>query len=105
MNLVECHSPYLPPWPYNDLGPIDRLRAAEEARRHLTLSGIWKACAGNFDVPPGALERMRHLYARSVRLMDDWLRDLLAELDGAACSRARSWSSPPTTARTSATAG
>jgi arylsulfatase A-like enzyme len=81
VNLVECHSPYLPPWPYNDLGPIDRLRAAEDARRHLTLSGIWKACAGNFDVSPGALERMRHLYARSVRLMDDWLRDLLAELD------------------------
>ena len=81
MNLVECHSPYLPPWPYNDLGPIARLRAAEEARRHLTLSGIWKACAGNFDVAPGALERMRHLYARSVRLMDDWLRDLLADLD------------------------
>ena len=73
VNLVECHSPYLPPWPYDDLGPIDRLRAAEEARRHLTLSGIWKACAGGFDVAPAALERMRHLYARSVRLMDDWL--------------------------------
>ena len=81
MNLVECHSPYLPPWPYDDLGPIDRLRAAEEARRHLTLSGIWKACAGGFDVAPAALERMRHLYARSVRLMDDWLRDLLDDLD------------------------
>ena len=81
VNLVECHSPYLPPWPYGDLGPIDRLRAAEEARRHLTLSGIWKACAGGFDVAPGALERMRHLYARSVRLLDDWVRDLLAELD------------------------
>ena len=24
---------------------------------------------------------MRHLYARSVRLMDDWVRDLLGELD------------------------
>ena len=81
MNLVECHSPYLPPWPYGDLGPIDRLRAAEEARRHLTLSGVWKACAGGFDVAPAALERMRHLYARSVRLMDDWLRDLLDDLD------------------------
>ncbi len=81
VNLVECHSPYLPPWPYDDLGPVDRLRAGEEARRHLTLSGIWKACAGGFDVAPAALERMRHLYARSVRLMDDWLRDLLAELD------------------------
>ncbi len=81
VNLVECHSPYLPPWPYDDLGPIDRLRAAEEARRHLTLSGIWKACAGAFDVADDALQRMRHLYARSVRLLDDWVRDLLGELD------------------------
>jgi arylsulfatase A-like enzyme len=81
VNLVECHSPYLPPWPYGDLGLIDRLRAAEDARRHLTLSGIWKACAGGFDVSPAALGRMRHLYARSVRLMDDWVRDVLAELD------------------------
>ena len=38
---------------------------------------MWKACAGGFDVPDGALERMRHLYAASVRLMDDWLADLL----------------------------
>ena len=55
VNLVECHSPYLPPWPYNDLGPIDRIRAAEEARRHLTLSGIWKACAGASTSPDDAL--------------------------------------------------
>ncbi len=83
VNLVECHSPYLPPKPYNDLGAIDRLRAAEEARRYLTLEGMWKACAGGFDVPDGALERMRHLYAASVRLMDDWLADLLEALDRA----------------------
>lgn len=83
VNLVECHSPYLPPRPWNDLGPLARVRAAEDARRYLTMAAIWKACAGGFDVPDHALARMRHLYARSVRLMDDWLADLLGELDRA----------------------
>jgi arylsulfatase A-like enzyme len=77
VNLVECHSPYLPPRPYNDLGVIQRLRAADEARTHLTLRAIWRTCLGEFDIPPDALERMRHLYARSVTYMDDWLARLL----------------------------
>ncbi|MGH2951471.1 MAG: sulfatase, partial [Solirubrobacterales bacterium] len=84
VNLVECHSPYLPPKPYNDLGPLDRLRAAEEARRYLTMGAIWKACAGAFEVPAETLERMRHLYRRSVRQLDDWLGSLLDELDRSA---------------------
>lgn len=83
VNLVECHSPYLPPRPWNDLGPLARVRAAEDARKHLTMSAIWRACAGGFDVPAAALARMRHLYARSVRLMDDWIADLLGALDAA----------------------
>jgi arylsulfatase A-like enzyme len=73
INLVECHSPYLPPHPYNPLGPIGRIRAGLEARRYLTLSGVWTACAGDFSVPPAALARMRTLYAQAVRSMDDWL--------------------------------
>ena len=81
VNLVEAHSPYLPPRPYNDLGPVDRIRAADDARRHLSLSAIWKTCLKDFDVPDGALERMRHLYARSVRLLDDWLARVLEALD------------------------
>ena len=83
VNLTECHSPYLPPRPYNDLPPLDRLRAAEEARRHLTLDAIWRACAGGFDVPDEALERMHHLYRRSVRALDDWLGRVLAHLEEA----------------------
>ncbi len=83
VNLVECHSPYLPPRPWNDLGPLERVRAAEDARRHLTMGAIWRACAGGFDVPGEALERMRHLYASAVRLMDGWLADLLGDLDDA----------------------
>jgi arylsulfatase A-like enzyme len=81
VNLVECHSPYLPPRPYNDLGPWQRLRAAEEARRHLTLSEIWKGSAGGYDVPEPTMARMRHLYARSIRSMDDWLERLLSSLE------------------------
>ena len=80
-NLIECHSPYLPPRPYNDLGALDRLRAAEEARRHLTLEAIWRACVGGFEVPDDALERMRHLYGRAVRSMDDVVERLLGALD------------------------
>ncbi|MFN2627565.1 MAG: sulfatase-like hydrolase/transferase, partial [Gaiellaceae bacterium] len=81
VNLVECHSPYLPPRPYDDLGPLDRLRAAQEARRYLTLDAIWKACAGALEVPAPALERMRRLYAASVRRLDDWLATVLEALD------------------------
>lgn len=81
VNLVECHSPYLPPAPFNDLGPWQRLRAAEAARRHLTLSEIWKCSAGGYDVPAETIEQMRYLYARSIRHMDDWLERLLDHLD------------------------
>jgi arylsulfatase A-like enzyme len=28
VNLIECHSPYLPPKPRNDLSPLQRMRAA-----------------------------------------------------------------------------
>jgi arylsulfatase A-like enzyme len=83
VNLIECHSPYLPARPWNDLSPFQRLLAAEEARRHLTFAGILRACAGQFAVPPAAIERMRHLYARSVRLMDDWLARVLELMDEA----------------------
>lgn len=81
VNLVECHSPYLPPRPYNDLGPAGRLRAGEEARRNLNLGAIWHACVTRTGISERALERMRHLYARSVRYMDDWLSAVLEGLD------------------------
>ncbi len=81
VNLVEAHSPYLPPRPYNPLGPLDRARSAAEARRHLTMGEVWRACAGGFDVPAAALERMRTLYAAAIRLLDDWLARVLDDLD------------------------
>jgi arylsulfatase A-like enzyme len=81
VNLTECHSPYLPPRPYNDLGAIGRFRAAEEARRYLTLGTIWQVCLGAATIPPHAFERMKHLYQRSIRYMDDWFEQLLTMLD------------------------
>ncbi len=83
VNLIECHTPYLPPRPFHALGPLGRLRAAAEARRHLSLDEIWRASTGGFNVPEPALERMRRLYAASIRLLDDWVARLLEGLDAA----------------------
>lgn len=81
VNLVECHSPYLPPKPYNDLGVLERVRAGEEARRYLNLEAIWRACVGGLEVPEQALARMRHLYRRSIHQLDEWLGRVLEMLD------------------------
>lgn len=80
-NLVECHSPYMPPRPWNDLGPIQRLHTAAEAGRHLTMWAIWQARACREEVPIDALQRMRHLYHRACSFMDRWLASLLGLLD------------------------
>jgi arylsulfatase A-like enzyme len=79
VNLVECHSPYVPPRPYG-ASALTRLRAADDAQRYLTFEGITRACLGVEQVPEGALRRMRHLYAESVRYVDDWVRRLLESL-------------------------
>lgn len=82
VNLTECHSPYLPPRPYNDLGMLGRLKAGDEARRFFTLTEIWKVCLGASTPPsPAVLARMRHLYRQSIRYMDDWVARLLQQLD------------------------
>lgn len=83
VNLVEAHSPYLPPRPYSPLGPLGRLKAAAEARDYLTLEGVWKSSIGALEVPAEAIDRMRLLYAASIRLLDDWVAELLETLDGA----------------------
>ena len=80
VNLVECHSPYLPPRPYDGLSPIGRLRAADEAQRYLTFDSILRAWLGAAAVPQDALERMRRLYAGSVRYVDAWVGGLLEAL-------------------------
>lgn len=81
VNLIECHSPYMPRRPYNDLSAFQRWKVGEEARRHLNLGELWRACLGGYEVPADAMGRMRHLYGRSVRQMDDWLARVLEALD------------------------
>jgi arylsulfatase A-like enzyme len=79
-NLMECHSPYLPPRPYNDLPGLERLRAARDAARYQTPQGIYRVCVGEVALEPEAADRMRHLYARSIHQMDDWIASMLDEL-------------------------
>ncbi|MCU1601993.1 MAG: sulfatase, partial [Frankiales bacterium] len=81
VNLLECHSPYLPPKPWNDLGPLARVRAGDEFRQHLTLHAIWRASLSGVPLPAEVLDRMRHLYQRAVSSMDAWLGGVLEELD------------------------
>jgi len=82
VNLVECHSPFLPPKPWNDLGPVARVKAGIEAKRHLNFSELWKSGVGGYDVPDAAMERMRRNYAAAIRQLDDWLARVLTILDG-----------------------
>jgi arylsulfatase A-like enzyme len=81
VNLIECHSPYMPPRPWNDLGPIERVRAGLDARRWLSFQSICRAGAGALTVPIASLERMRHLYQRSIAYLDSWLAGVLEALD------------------------
>lgn len=82
-NLVECHSPYLPPKPYSPLGPFGRVRAGEDALKYLNFNAIWRGLCSHTDAPPGALERMRKLYQAAVTMMDAWVGRLLETLDSA----------------------
>jgi arylsulfatase A-like enzyme len=80
VNLVECHSPYLPPRPFQPFRALTRLRAADEAYRYLNFDSIVRNWLGVDAAPVGAVRRMRRLYAASLRHLDDWVRRLLASL-------------------------
>jgi arylsulfatase A-like enzyme len=81
VNLTECHSPYLPPRPWNDLPAWERARAALDLQRHLNFLSICLYNCGRHEIPPAAMERMRHLYRRAVSYMDDWLARVLDALE------------------------
>ncbi len=83
VNLMECHTPYLPPRPYDDLGPVERWRAVRDATRYLTPVDLARICVGELDPGPDAFARMAHLYGRAIRSMDDWLGGVLEDLDRA----------------------
>lgn len=80
-NLVECHSPYLPPRPWNDLGVHDRVQAALDSQRYFNFESICRHVAGVQTIPDESIERMRWLYGRSVSYMDAWVADILDALD------------------------
>jgi arylsulfatase A-like enzyme len=71
----------LPPRPYNDLPWWERARAGQDARRYQSASGFIRFCLGDVDAPASSLHRMRHLYGRGVRAMDDWLGRILEGLE------------------------
>jgi arylsulfatase A-like enzyme len=81
VNLVECHSPYMPPKPFNDYGAIGRLKVARDARRHLSFFKIITALSTGTTPPAAAIRRMRHMYDASVAQMDAWLGRVLEALD------------------------
>jgi hypothetical protein len=82
VNLVEAHSPYLPPRPFNDLGPRARIRAALDCERSLNFAAICVAAAGGPIPSAAALARLAHLHRRAVAYMDVWLAGVLATLAG-----------------------
>jgi hypothetical protein len=72
MNLMECHSPYMPPSPFNGLGPLARIKATRDGKRYLNMEAVWRANLARQLPPPNVLARMRQLYAHAVRYMDQW---------------------------------
>jgi arylsulfatase A-like enzyme len=82
VNLVECHSPYLPPRPWNDLPAPARVAAALDFQRHLTFESICLAATGRRALPERSLRRMRHLYGRAVSYLDAWVGGVLGALHG-----------------------
>jgi arylsulfatase A-like enzyme len=81
VNLTECHSPYLPPRPWNDLPSWDRARAALDLQRHLNFVAICLYVCGHHEISAAAMQRMQHLYRRAVSYMDAWLARVLEALD------------------------
>jgi arylsulfatase A-like enzyme len=82
VNLMECHSPYLPPRPFSDLGPVARWRAVEESMRYLSnRAASLRVNTGEVRLGADTLVRWRRQYAAAVRMVDDWLGRTLEWLD------------------------
>lgn len=81
VNLTECHSPYLPPKPWNDLPAWERARAALDLQRNLSFLAICLYACGHHEISAEAFGRMGHLYERAVSYMDDWLGRVLDALE------------------------
>ena len=81
VNLLECHSPYMPPKPYNRMGPLARLRAAHDVRIYQGMEATWKACLKHTAIEPSTLRRLGSLYRDSILQLDAWMGRILEMLD------------------------
>lgn len=81
VNLVECHAPYLPPRPWTDLSVLERVRAAVDNHRYQSYEAVVRQNVQGLQVPPAAMDRMRHLYGRAIGLLDAWLGRVLSHLE------------------------
>ncbi|HVW81529.1 MAG TPA: sulfatase-like hydrolase/transferase [Mycobacteriales bacterium] len=79
-NVMECHSPYLPPRRFSRLGPTERVRASADHRRYGTSEATGQVNCGYLTVPEEVLDRMRRGYAGAVSAADAWVGALLEEL-------------------------
>lgn len=83
VNLVECHSPYLPPRPHVTASAYDRVQAARDMKLHYRIENIWKACLTGPGLDEVAMARLRGLYDDSIGALDAWLARMLDRLDRA----------------------
>jgi arylsulfatase A-like enzyme len=81
INLLECHSPYMPPRPYNSMGPLARMRAAHDVRTYQGLEPTFKACLKHSVIDPDILARLRTLYTDSILQVDAWMGRILDMLE------------------------
>lgn len=83
VNLVEAHSPYLPPRPWQSGGAVERVRTALETQRYLGFEAICRQVAGELRAPLETLERLHRLHERAVAYLDAWVAEILQALDQA----------------------
>ena len=82
VNLMECHSPYLPPRPFSELGPVARWRAVGDSMRYLSnRAQSLRVNTGEVRLGTDTLGRWRRHYAAAVRMVDGWLGRTLEWLD------------------------
>lgn len=80
LNIMECHSPYLAPSPFNGLSPRGRLGAWKDAKTYLSMEATWLANLGQALPPADCLARMRHQYVQAARYVDWWLGKFVERL-------------------------
>ncbi|HVT20087.1 MAG TPA: sulfatase-like hydrolase/transferase [Mycobacteriales bacterium] len=80
-NVLECHSPYLPPRKFARLGPRERVQESVDHRRYGTLVATGQVNCGALGVPPDVVDRMRRAYGGAVKAADAWVGALMEELD------------------------